>query len=113
MIETLLFGATCGVVGWVAGYVMGRRDGERHLKAAEQETEYWHEEYFANAFKFQSNSMELASTKFTIKDMADSQARLADALAAKNERLERIIAKGRESKSGSAQHLARIAAGEA
>lgn len=48
-----------------------------------------------------------------IKDMADSQSRLADALAAKNERLERIIAKGRESKSGSAQHLAKIAAGEA
>jgi hypothetical protein len=49
----------------------------------------------------------------SIKDMADSQSRLADALAAKNERLERIIAKGRESKSGSAQHLARIAAGDA
>jgi hypothetical protein len=48
-----------------------------------------------------------------IKDMANSQARLADALATKNARLDRIIAKGRESKSGTAQHLAKIAAGEA
>lgn len=54
-----------------------------------------------------------ATSRQGIKDMADSQSRLADALAAKNERLERIIAKGRESKSGSAQHLAKIAAGEA
>lgn len=48
-----------------------------------------------------------------IKDMADSQSRLANSLAAKNERLERIIIEGRESKSGSARRLAKIAAGEA
>lgn len=48
-----------------------------------------------------------------IKDMADSQARLADALAAKTERLERIAKHGSTSTSGSAQFLAKIARGEA
>jgi hypothetical protein len=111
MIETLLFGATCGVVGWVAGYVMGRHDGEPDLKSARGDAEYWEKRYWSE------RADKLVEQKFTrpkaIKDMADSQSRLADALAAKNERLERIIAKGRESKSGSAQHLARIAAGDA
>ncbi len=87
MIETLLYGAVCVYAGAAAGYMLDKR-------------------------KAHENGRALGRAQ-SIKDMADSQSRLADALAAKNERLERIIAKGRESKSGSAQHLARIAAGDA
>ena len=49
------------------------------------------------------------------EELVDCQAsnqRLTDALAAKTARLERIYEKGIHSKSGSAQHLARIASGD-
>lgn len=60
---------------------------------------------FADACK-EANDIEEA-----LFDALASNRRLTDALQAKNERLERIAEKGRESKSGSAVHLARIAEG--
>ena len=47
-----------------------------------------------------------------IKDMADSQARLADALAAKNERLERIIAQETPGANATVKRMAAIARGQ-
>jgi hypothetical protein len=47
------------------------------------------------------------------KDMADSQSRLADALAAKNERLERIAAQETPGANATVKRMAAIARGEA
>jgi len=108
MIETLLFAAACGQAGWVVGYVMGHRKGEPALKMAKWDADRW--------FKHYSRCMErLESVPATtgIKDMADSQTRLADALAAKNERLERIVAQETLGANATVKRMAAIARGEA
>lgn len=95
------------------GYLWGKRGietAQADFVEVKKSSEYWEGRYWDERATAVFADHEKAKG---IKDMADSQARLADALAAKNERLDRIIAKGRESKSGSAQHLAKIAAGEA
>ena len=91
MNDLIIYAASASTFG--LGYFWGKRDYQGDLA-------FWKNRATAWAGK-------------GVKDMANSQARLADALATKNERLDRIIAKGRESKSGTAQHLAKIAAGEA
>jgi hypothetical protein len=111
MIEALLFAAACGVAGGAAGYVMGKRKGEPALKLAEQWMVYWEKKYWSECAE------RLVEQKFTrpkgIKDMADSQTRLADALAAKNERLERIAAQETLGANATVKRMAAIARGEA
>lgn len=95
------------------GYLWGKRGietAQADFVEVKKPSEYWERRYWDERATAAFADHDKAKG---IKDMADSQSRLADALAAKNERLERIITKGRQSTSWTAQHLAKIAAGEA
>jgi hypothetical protein len=91
MIETLLFAAVCGVTGGVLTEGVLRWNGMR---------------------KSYEDACALGHAQF-IQDMADSQLRLADALAAKNERLERIAAQETLGANATVKRMAAIARGEA
>jgi hypothetical protein len=98
MIETLLFGASLGFMGGVLADAVLR--GNKVQKAYEDGRALGRAEEFARRPK-------------AIKDMADSQSRLADALAAKNERLERIAAQETLGANATVKRMAAIARGEA
>lgn len=71
----------------------------------------WEQQASANWKRFTDACKECNTIEEELNDALASNQRLTDALQAKNERLERIVTKGRESESGSAVHLARIAEG--
>lgn len=103
MNELILYGAPALSFG--LGYFIAyrARRKEQHEDFRQTAEDNWR--LFVDACK-EANDIEEE-----LNDALASNQRLTDALQAKNERLERIVTKGRESKSGSAVHLARIAEG--
>jgi hypothetical protein len=96
MIGELFFAAACVLAGWAAVDRLRRRKGEPNIDCV---LARW------------SAQIEVVEKAF--KDMADSQSRLADALAAKNERLERIAAQETLGANATVKRMAAIARGEA
>lgn len=110
MEDLLIHGATaCFALGFFAGAATRLKA----IKAAQDEADHAFQAYAEAHKDMVRAAKDCNAMEERLWDEMASNKRLTDALAAKTARLERIYEKGIHSKSGSAQHLARIALGDA
>lgn len=111
MNELLIYGGATAC--FALGFFAGAATRLKAIKAAQDEADHAFQAYT----KIHKDMVRAAKDANAVEDeLADANAsiaRLTDALAAKNARLERIYEKGSVSKSGAAVHLAKIAMGDA
>lgn len=117
MIDFLTIAIPSGA--FALGYIVGNWRAIPAIEAAQQEADdaflaFTKADKLAqrNWDRFTDACKECNVIEEELVDCQASNQRLTDALAAKTARLERIYEKGIHSKSGSAQHLARIASGD-
>lgn len=103
-------------LGYVAAAIFREPDNSDYWEAVasrnEEARKAMEDQAERNWKRFTDACKEANVIEEELLDCQASNQRLTDALAAKTARLERIYEKGIHSKSGSAQHLARIASGD-
>lgn len=104
IIEGMILSAAAGIG---LGFYIAKRN------TLPDNSSYWQAISERNHRKFVDACKDANALEDELNNANASIARLTDALAAKNARLERIYEKGSVSKSGAAVHLAKIAMGDA